>query len=941
MESRNGLQERVEIPLMLRALRLPRGGRVLEVGCGRGVALPVLSERLAPVELVGIDIDPALIRARRTASEPHADSRLMHVADVRDLPFDNDSFDIVIDFGTCYHVGGGARGQLSALSEIARVLKPGGLFVHETRVAQHLAHPVRSFGRRLPWARVASLRAERRAVLWTTRRRLGPAPPRRSTGPIERELLADLRTREIASLIPQPTLEIRYETDPPSRAGVRRGAVVTRDRAGRAERRRSSRHRRARQSNSRRSAAQTGAHHRFTTDVGSWLSLDVSPDGQTIVFDHLGDLYTIPIAGGKATPLTRGMAMDAQPRFSPDGKRIVFVSDRGGAANLWIMSLDKKDTVQLTRESDSCRSTRPSGRPTASTSSASRGNNLMMYHVEGGSGVQIGAPPPNAPAAAAGRGNAVTNPRYIGAAFGKDSALHLGRAAQHQQPVGVQRSISAAATTSGLRSRDGRRSACARRAWARRSARRSRPTASGSSTARARISRPGLRIRDLESGEERWLAYPVQRDDQESRASRDVYPGMSFTPDSKFLIATWSGKIWKVPVTGDRRADADSVQRRRRAAPRTRGEVRVSGQRFGDIHRSSNPQRCSIARREASSPSPRSIVCTSWTSRRAATPMTPRKLVTTAGYQFQPTWSPDGQSIAYTTWTEAEGGHIWKIPAAGGAPAKLTSSRAVFQQPVFSMDGQRIVALRGSAAAFSEETSQGGNDFVWIPASGGAATVIMPSGGLQNAHFVKDKDRIYASGGRGLVSFRWDGTDIREHVRVSAGGAPGGGGGGGGGGASTIFMSPDGDQALALVGIRRLGRDRSARRRRHADRHRRRQPEFPGAKARRDRRAVPALGLDRREGALLDRQRARDLRSRPRAHVRRFRSVRRIAPAGTGARAADTAAAGGRRSRRHGGGGRGANAAAVQAARVPRARHRAARHAAEQRGAARRARRSR
>src|SRR5689334_7860615 len=85
----------------------------------------------------------------------------------------------------------------------------------------------------------------------------------------------------------------------------------------------------------------------FTTDVGSWLSLDVSPDGQTIVFDHLGDLYTIPMAGGKATPLTRGMALDAQPRFSPDGKHVVFVSDRGGAANVWIMSLDKKDTVQV------------------------------------------------------------------------------------------------------------------------------------------------------------------------------------------------------------------------------------------------------------------------------------------------------------------------------------------------------------------------------------------------------------------------------------------------------------------------------------------------------------------------------------------------------------------------------------------------------------------
>src|SRR3954466_14462765 len=149
---------------------------------------------------------------------------------------------------------------------------------------------------------------------------------------------------------------------------------------------------------------------RFTTDVGSWLSLDVSPDGQTIVFDHLGDLFTIPIAGGKATPLTRGMALDAQPRFSPDGKRIVFVSDRGGAANLWIMSLDKRDTVQVTRERQQSFDS-PEWTPDGKYILGSRGNNLMMYHVDGGSGVQIGAPAPNAAPAAAGRGAAIANPR--------------------------------------------------------------------------------------------------------------------------------------------------------------------------------------------------------------------------------------------------------------------------------------------------------------------------------------------------------------------------------------------------------------------------------------------------------------------------------------------------------------------------------------------------
>ena len=78
---------------------------------------------------------------------------------------------MVIDFGTCYHVSGGAVGSLAAMREIARVLAPGGLFVHETPVAQHLAHPIRSFGRSLPWRRVPSLTRDRSALLWSARRK--------------------------------------------------------------------------------------------------------------------------------------------------------------------------------------------------------------------------------------------------------------------------------------------------------------------------------------------------------------------------------------------------------------------------------------------------------------------------------------------------------------------------------------------------------------------------------------------------------------------------------------------------------------------------------------------------------------------------------------------------------------------------------------------------
>src|SRR4051812_41018041 len=104
MESRNGLQARVEIPMMLRTLRLPLGCRILEVGCGRGVALPVLHERLAPRQLTGVDIDRELVNVAKSRVAAAGLDVTVVEGDVRALPFPSNRFDIVIDFGTCYHV---------------------------------------------------------------------------------------------------------------------------------------------------------------------------------------------------------------------------------------------------------------------------------------------------------------------------------------------------------------------------------------------------------------------------------------------------------------------------------------------------------------------------------------------------------------------------------------------------------------------------------------------------------------------------------------------------------------------------------------------------------------------------------------------------------------------------------------------------------------------
>ncbi len=107
---------------------------------------------------------------------------------------------------------------------------------------------------------------------------------------------------------------------------------------------------------------------RLDTDEGSWISLDVSPDGATLVFDMLGDLYTLPFAGGTATALTSGMPFDGQPRFSPDGKSIVFTSDKDGGENLWIMELATKEARALTKGKDN-KYQSPEWTPTGSTSS--------------------------------------------------------------------------------------------------------------------------------------------------------------------------------------------------------------------------------------------------------------------------------------------------------------------------------------------------------------------------------------------------------------------------------------------------------------------------------------------------------------------------------------------------------------------------------------------
>ncbi len=522
---------------------------------------------------------------------------------------------------------------------------------------------------------------------------------------------------------------------------------------------------------------------RLETSRGTWISLDLTPDGRTIVFDLLGDLYTMPVGGGRATRLTSGLAFDSQPRVSPDGKRVAFMSDRSGSDHVWIMALDLKDTVQITKgnlEGVSSPEWTPDGRGIVVTrgSAGPGAPKLWLYLVEGGSGVQLIRDPAPRQAIGAAFG---PNPRYLWYAFRDDGFQYNLRfpsfqVAVYDRDAGTQ-TVMTARQGSAFRpalSPDGKWLAYGTRYK----------------------TESGIRLRELATGDERWLAYPMQRDDQEGSSSLDVLPGYTFTPDSREVIASFQGEFWRISVAGAApakipfqvaediaigpevrfayRVDTGMVQARqiRDAVPSPDGK-RLAFSALGRVYVMDYPGG------------------------------TPRRVSALGVGEYYPAWSPDGAAVAFVTWSDRDGGQIYRAPSAAPGPVtKLTRVAARYSQLAWAPDGQRVVAVRAATRDMQETLERFGSglgaEFVSVPATGGEVTVIAPTGGRQSPHFTTDPTRIYSySGGEGLVSMRWDGTDVKGHLKVTGPMPPGG---------TTpppatlVLMSPAGDQALAQVG---------------------------------------------------------------------------------------------------------------------------------------------
>lgn len=494
-----------------------------------------------------------------------------------------------------------------------------------------------------------------------------------------------------------------------------------------------------------------GREIQFNTKEGTWMSVDVSPDGKTIAFDLMGDIYTMPITGGKATQVTKGLAYETHPRYSPDGKKLLFTSDRSGADNIWIIDSEKQDTIQLTktRVDDYVSAV---WTPDGNYVIASRGRRLprlWMFHADGGGGIQLNDAPGSLKTI-----DPFISPDGKNIYYSQRNGSWNYNALLPQYEIGVYDREKGQSTTVTSRygsaftptlSKDGQWMVYGSR-WE---------------------DKTGLVLRNLKTGDEKWLAYPVQRDDQESIAPQGVLPGMAFTPDSRYLIASYGGRIWKLSVSGEAPQEiAFDADIKLELGPRLYFNYDIKDTAYA---------LSSQIRDAVPSPDGSKLAFTSLNRLYVMDypDGKPVRVTSNAFTEAMPAWSPDGKALVFVTWDEKDGGNLYKAVLNNGnnAVTKLTSESGFYMQPAWSFNN-RIAFFRGPKRLFkdAEDPFYSGDEaeIVWMSPDGGKINFIDMARNRGNLHFTKDVDRIFLNGGGGaLLSIRWDGTDPKVHARVT------------------------------------------------------------------------------------------------------------------------------------------------------------------------------
>ncbi len=467
-------------------------------------------------------------------------------------------------------------------------------------------------------------------------------------------------------------------------------------------------------------------------DEGTWMNVDVSPDGRALAFDLLGDIYTMPIAGGAATRIADGLPFEMQPRFSPDGTKIAFTSDRGGGDNLWIMNRDGSDKRQVTTETFRLLNNpdwSPDGqyligRKHFTTARSLGTGEIWMYHLGGGEGVALVKKPNETyqkelgePVFAPGGGSIYyshnTTPGDI-FIYAQDSNAEV---------FAIERFDIATGETTRIAGGAG-------------GAVRPAPSPDGKSLAfvKRERGRSKLFLKDLASGAQKKLHDALDQDMQEAWAVHGVYPMIDWTPDSKSVVFWAGGKIRRVTTDGAASEIPFRVNDDRVVIDPPRPAVEVASDRI----ETSMPRFASV------SPDGRITVFETLGKLyvKSLPNGAPKRLTNSgAGMELFPSFSRDGRRIVYVAWTDDGLGTLRVASAGGGAGSAVTQTPGVFRRPRFSPDGRTIVFEKGAGGNLLSDRYAEAPGVYRVSASGGAMTRVFDGG--TNPHFGDDTSRVF------------------------------------------------------------------------------------------------------------------------------------------------------------------------------------------------------
>lgn len=486
-------------------------------------------------------------------------------------------------------------------------------------------------------------------------------------------------------------------------------------------------------------SAPPGDWHDITIDTQTttWSFLDVSPDGKTVIFDSLGDIYSMPITGGEATALTSGIPWNFQPTYSPDGKKIAFISDRNGADNIWVMNADGTNPHEVTKETKHLIHN-PAWSPDGQWISARKGfvssrsiaaGEIWLYHVNGGAGIQL-VERANGKKAQKSMGEPAYSPdgKYI--YFSQDATPGLvwqyNKDATGQIFV-IKRlnlennhmDVFAGGPGGAVRpvpSPDGKKVAFVKRL----------PNA-----------KSAIYIKDLASGNETALYKNLERDNQETAGSHGNTTAFAWTPDNKDIVFWSEGNINRINVAS---GATQMIPVHIKATKKVRKTLRFP------VDVAADDVQVKMLRWAQYAPDSKNVTFQALGhlyTKHLASNQQKRLTKQKTRFEFWPNYSTDGKHIVYTTWDDAELGDVRIVSAKGGRGNVIVKQPGHYVEPTFSPDGKSIVYRKLTGGYLLSPLWSAEPGIYVVSAKGGTPKKIVSEG--INPQFSSDGKRILYS----------------------------------------------------------------------------------------------------------------------------------------------------------------------------------------------------